>query len=155
MLSTRSGREIPNAQDPDLAPAAAAHATELFRRKYPLARLRRGSSGQYNCHGLTFANRRTGIYDIQALESVLDDDGYRRIPRKDVEPGDILVCYDQGEISHTGVVLEVTPAEGIPGLVGIRVVSKWGGAAEYVHMDQDGPYNDHQISYWTDRHDRR
>jgi hypothetical protein len=44
----------------------------------------------YNCHGLTFASRRTRIYDVQ---QVLAEDAYEHIPLNEVEPGDVIVYF--------------------------------------------------------------
>ena len=42
-----------------MPPDKSAAVIETHTRQYPLARLRRRPSGQYNCHGLTLANRRS------------------------------------------------------------------------------------------------
>jgi len=151
-LYTRRRREIPNAQDQDLPRLARQRVVDGYRKKYPLVRLRRPPCGQYNCHGLTFANRRTGIHDPDAVSTILADDGFREIRLSDVQCGDLVVYLDGGEISHTGVVLEVK--EGVPAdsmLRAVKIISKWGNAAEYVHMATDGPYSGHVVTYWTDR----
>ena len=151
-LFTRLGNEIPNAQDPDLQPERAELVSARFRQKYPTADLRRPPCGQYNCHGLVFANRRTGIHRSPAISQIVDDDGYREVPRRKVEPGDLVVYYEGAEVSHTGVVLKVVQgAPETPSLRSARVVSKWGQAGEYVHGLDDAPYPRDKIRFWTDR----
>ena len=151
-LYTRLGNEVANAQDPDLAPAKAEHVIAAFRTRFPCAWQRRPPSGQYNCHGLSFANRRTGIYDPTAVEKVLKDDGYRTIKREEVEPGDLVVYYVGDEVTHSGVVLEVVQgAPETPTLRELKIVSKWGQAGEYIHRTLEGPYAQHDLTYWTDR----
>ena len=151
-LATRMGREIPNEQVPEAAPEVEERYQKVFRKKYSLVIQRRPPSGQYNCHGLTFASRRTGIHDPPVVEMILTDDGYRRISLADVEPGDVVVYYDMGEVSHTGVVLSVVAGEpDVPAFRRARVLSKWGHAGEYMHLDREGEYAQHDISYWTDR----
>lgn len=148
-LCTRSGREIPNEQTPDMLPDKAAAVVETHRRQYPLARLRRRPSGQYNCHGLTLANRRTGVYEPSIVEQVLRDDGYRKVREREVEPGDVIVYDEEGEVTHSGLVVEVVEDTGIG--PNCRILSKWGRAAEYLHLAKQGPYANHAIAYWTDR----
>ena len=151
-LCTRTGREIPNAQDPDAAPYEVERWRALHRKSFATASERRPPTGQYNCHGLTFANRRTGIYDPLDVQAILKDDGFRRVRLSEVQPGDIAVYHDGGEIEHTGIVLEVV--EGYPegsNLRAARVLSKWGQAGEYTHMAGDAPYSKQHLTYLTDR----
>lgn len=149
-LATRIGREIPNEQIPEMAPVVVARLQKIFRSRYPALRERRPPSGLYNCHGLTFANRRTGIYDPQLIELLLQDDGFRKIGLRQVEPVDLVVYYDEGEVSHTGIVLEVIEGEP-PSLRVARLVSKWGQAGEFIHTVTEGEYREHAVTYWTDR----
>ncbi len=150
-LYTRLGREIPNAQDPDPGPNQVERFRTQMRRRYPKAQERRPPTGQYNCHGMTFANRRTGIHRPEYVAKILEDDGYKPIILGQVEPGDLVLYSDGGEIEHTGVVLEVV--EGFPEGSGIRaprIISKWGPTGEYIHLATEGPYKGH-IEYRTDR----
>ena len=148
-LFTRSKREIPNEQAPDILPNAAERMTKAHKRQYPLAHLRRPPSGQYNCHGLTLANRRTGVYDPLIVEQVLRDDGYRKVREREVELGDVIVYDEGGEVTHSGLVVEVVKDTGFGPR--FRILSKWGQAAEYLHMAEQGPYVAAVIAYWTDR----
>lgn len=150
-VCTRLGREIPNAQDPDQPPPVAARLIEKHRRSYPMAVMRRSPAGQYNCHGMTFANRRTGIYDPADVEAILSDDGYRQIKAAEAQPGDIVVCYDGRQVSHTGVVMGVDRRNDLIGGQAVWVLSKWGQAGEYLHAIADGPYGEHDKAFWTER----
>ena len=150
-LATRTGREIQNHRDPDLSPANVERTVAKHKKKYPFAELRRPPTGQYNCHGLTFANRRTGIHAPRDVEHILEDDGYRKITLSEVGIGDLAVCYNGDEVSHTGVVVEVREGEGILNLRAARLLSKWGSCGEYFHMATEGPYTEEEITYWTDR----
>jgi len=151
-LATRMGREIPNEQVPEGPPEVVERGRKILRNKYPLVIERRPPTGQYNCHGLTFANRRTGIQEPWTFEVILKDDGYHRIRLVDMEPGDVVVYDDMGEVTHTGIVLSIVRGEpDVPAFRRARVLSKWGQAGEYVHLDTEGAYAQHTISYWTDR----
>ena len=151
-LCTRMGHEIPNVQLPDALPHKVEQTNAVLHRRFPLVDLRRPPTGLYNCHGLTFATRRTGIPDAKTVQAILDDDGYRRVPLSDVRPGDIVIYWDGQEISHTGLVLKIV--EGYPEGTTLRrteVLSKWGHAGEYYHGAAEGPYAEHRVEYWTDR----
>ena len=151
-LYTRKGREISNAQDLDPSPTVVERFESRRRKDYPRAIERRPASGQYNCHGLTFANRRTGIHHPEDVAKILEDDGLRGVRLSEVEPGDVVIYLDGSEVSHSGIVLQVVP--GVPEgsmLRGLRILSKWGTAGEYIHMATEGPYATHTVTYRTDR----
>ena len=116
-----------------------------------MAELRRPPTGQYNCHGLTFANRRTGIYHPASVAEILEDDGYRQIKASEVCLGDVVVYYDGRQIAHTGIVVRIEREEGLIGGQATWIMSKWGQAGEYIHPVNLGPYSEHDLTYWTDR----
>ncbi|MBL7140446.1 MAG: hypothetical protein ISS74_06005 [Planctomycetes bacterium] len=150
-LYTRLRREIANAQDPDPAPHVATRLAEVHHRSFPMAAMRRPASGQYNCHGLTFANRRTGIYNPKDVEAILSDDGYRRISAAEAQPGDIVTCHDGTEVSHTAVITRIERSEALIGGQAVWLLSKWGQAGEYLHTLGEGPYKEHRVVFWTER----
>lgn len=153
-LATRQGREIPNSQELDIPPARAAKVTEKFRITHFGAVLRRPPSGQYNCFGLTFADRRTGISGSDThsiVVSILEDDGYRRISLAQAISGDLVIYFNGKEIWHAGLIVEVELNELFPRGRLARVISKWGGAGEYIHPTTVGPDADKEVTYWTDR----
>jgi len=114
-LATRTGRAVPNVQDLDLPPHRVRLYLDASKRRFPRAELRRLPTGCYNCHGLTFASRRTQILDPSVVEDILKDDGYRRIRFRGVMQGDLAVYYDRREIAHTGVIVAVERDERILG----------------------------------------
>jgi hypothetical protein len=146
------GREVPNEQDPDLAPEKARQLTESWRRKHPYAILRRPPTGQYNCHGMTLANRRTCVLDAGLVPIILKDDGYREARPLEAEQGDLVLYYDGREVTHTAVILSIERSTELVGEQAVRVISKWGQAGEYVHWKDDVPevYRGH-MAFWTDR----
>jgi hypothetical protein len=106
---TRHGNAIANYFDRGpLIPGKAAEC-DSWRAKHPNADHRRGvASASYNCHGLTFASRRTGIDDSQVVRAILQEDDYMRVDRKDLMVGDTVIYVDSdGDITHSGVVVDV------------------------------------------------
>jgi cell wall-associated NlpC family hydrolase len=87
----------------------------------------------YNCHGLTFAARRTGIdpdaFDFQRL---LEEDCYELVDQeRNALPGDVVLYYDSsGKLQHSGMVI-AGPENGF-GFP--RVLSKWGRWGEVIHL---------------------
>jgi len=134
-----------------MPPSQADRTTTLFGKKHPMAELRRPPTGQYNCHGLTFATRRTSITDVQAVKTILEEDGYRRIRPTESCPGDIVLYYDQGEVSHTGVIARIVREADLVGGQAVWVISKWAYAGEYIHPAKQGPYSHHEMTFWTER----
>ena len=153
-LATRKGRPIENEQCLDVPPFKSEMLIASMHRRYRFVHMRRPPAGLYNCHGLTFACRRTcvGILNPKSIETILDDDGYRQIGAAFIETGDTLVCYDGSEISHSGIVTHVDRGDLATGVFAVvYVCSKWGQESEYIHMVNQGPYAQHRITYWTDR----
>lgn len=99
---------------------------------------RSGPLAAYNCHGFTFASRRTWIEEVAEVHKILDQDGYREIPLDEALPGDVIVYFaENGDAEHSGIV--VAAPEGI---LKIPVIcSKWGGYGEVIHDANYGPYN--------------
>jgi len=73
-LQTSLGRDIPNVQASEISAFERNWAADL-PRKYVNVRFRRDLSAAYNCHGLTFASRRTRITESQALGSIAKASG--------------------------------------------------------------------------------
>jgi len=153
-LYTRLGTEIENHQDRDHTPDQVERSQALHRKKSPFVVERRPPTCQYNCHGLTFANRRTGIYNPPDVDTILKDDGLRRIRlSEEVQVGDVAVYSDGTEVTHTGIVVEVIQGEPEGStLRAVKLLSKWGGSGEYIHLANEGPYaREGTVKYWTDR----
>lgn len=99
--------------------------------------LRTPPTPRYNCHGMTFASRRTGIFDADVISKILSDDGYEEIIPEQTLPGDVIIYFAaDGDLEHSGIVVS-TPDKnlGIP-----MVVSKWGKYSEFVHWANNSPY---------------
>lgn len=150
-LGTRAGREIPNEQRLQKSPTRMAAARDIFLKGHPSRRVRSLSS-VYNCMGLIFASRRTGI-DPDYLPLILADDGYRRIPYENaLVAGDVVVYRDEsGALTHVGLVTDVK-ADLRGATWEISVLSQWGQDGEYFHrVDDVSPRLGKPAEYWTDR----
>jgi hypothetical protein len=148
-LETRGQRKIKN----ELLKRTPTHGDILaardFKARYSTCDHRPTEvSLKYNCHGLTFASRRTAITESDAVQSILDDDGYRTVNDDDVSVGDIVVYSEYGDFSHSGIV---TRADPVGNAKVVWVLSKWGRAHEVVHKVRECPYAGHsdiQIRFW-------
>jgi hypothetical protein len=121
-----------------------------FDRDYGEVIKRRGApTPRYNCHGLTFASRRTGVYEDVVVHQILREDGYQEIPPALVLPGDVIVYFGEGgDIEHSGVVLTspMDSALQIP-----TVCSKWGKYRELIHPANRCPYTFATAKYFRMR----
>jgi hypothetical protein len=100
----------------------------------------------YNCHGLTFASRRTGIYEVAEITKIINDDKYEEIHHlEDLLPGDIVLYFgENGDIEHSGIVLDIANQSiKIP-----LILSKWGMLYEVIHSVYICPYNKEKIKYY-------
>lgn len=99
---------------------------------------------KYNCHGLTFASRRTAIESSAEVAKILMHDGYERVDGDKIMPGDVVIwraaASEGGEIIHSGIVVQVPPQNNTL-IQNPQVVSKWGYAHECVHPVLDTPYS--------------
>lgn len=75
------------------------HPNELHRPVNP--------SRKYNCHGLSFASRRTWIFESQEIAKIIKDDEYEEVQYNDIKPGDTAVYYVDGDAEHSGIVVSV------------------------------------------------
>jgi len=117
--------------------------SEAHQKEYPSAKHRPVKPSRiYNCHGLTFASRRTFIWLSEEITKILDDDGYEKVDRQYVLAGDIVVYYaTTGDAEHSGVVVEVDQ-------FGPKILSKWGQSHEVVHREGDCPYNVPDVRFY-------
>ena len=137
-VQTRKGSNIENAQTNGSLPCTyLADATKL-KTKHALATFRTGPCGYYNCHGLTFASRRTRIWDPKEIKKIITEDGYVKINEAEVFPGDIIIYYTTGDPQHSGVVLNVKQERN--SIMDILILSKWGHGHEVIHNKNDCPY---------------
>jgi hypothetical protein len=145
-LETADGREIPNEQIRELSQFDQHLAARLDTEYGGYIHHRSEPTPRYNCHGLAFAARRTGVFEAWVIQRILEDDRYVRIETAQVLPGDIVLYYDEsGDIEHSGVVIE-SPAE--QNLSMPLVCSKWGKFAEVIHLAHRCPYNAANLQYF-------
>jgi hypothetical protein len=134
-LETSTARGIDNHQN-----AQVTHQVIAWDRKmqqdYPNAIPRTKVTVSYNCHGLTFASRRTWVYKSTSIQHILGDDHYEEIVDvHNVLPGDIAIYYsDKGDPNHSGVVVGAGPPLVVP-----VICSKWANTGEFIHSVRDCP----------------
>lgn len=138
VVQTRRGSDIDNFQAEEISQSDLA-AVGRYRQRYPLAVERTRPSPTYNCHGLTFASRRTRIPDAGDVAKVLAEDDYVDVPMGEVMPGDVVIYSRDGDLRHSGVVLQVRH-EG--GLTTPMILSKWGDCFEAIHSQFECPYTE-------------
>ncbi len=127
-LETSLCRGIDNSQENEISTFHLNWSKEI-PKLFPKAEKRTEPSPIYNCHGLTFACRRTKIVKSNSLQFILTDDRYSEIGIKDALPGDIIIYYsEEGDPNHSGIIVSNEPPLYIP-----RICSKWGSAGEYIH----------------------
>jgi hypothetical protein len=112
-----------------------------YEDRWPLTETRCEPTGIFNCHGLTFASRRTCVSDANEVKRILELDGYETVNQSNVMPGDIVLYRgEKGDIEHSGIVVDVPKDKetdfGIP-----KIVSKWGKFKEFIHRANQCPYN--------------
>lgn len=126
---------------------------QIFDAEYGARVTRRGEpTPHYNCHGMTFASRRTGVIESTVVQQILDEDNYHEVPENSVLPGDVILYFDvDGDIEHSGVVIEEPKPENlnIP-----LICSKWGKYAELLHLRTHCPYNVSRVKYYRMNYDQ-
>lgn len=143
VVQTRRGTGIANSQ-PTRATVLELRQADELRRRYNACFFRTGPIPFYNCHGLTFASRRTRLWEPASIRTILIEDGYSEIPRERASAGDVvLYTARSGEVEHSGVVLEVPPLPFLP-----MVLSKWGGGPEVVHSIAACPYDSSNLRFY-------
>jgi hypothetical protein len=145
---TRRGREIDNLQPWQYSSFEWKQLDEYPNKYEALGAVRLNEPCPvYNCHGLTFASRRTQVEGSAAtLTAILDDDGYERIPEGRTTTGDIVIYYIGGLPEHSGIVMgRVT---GRSGTDEIKIWSKWGKGNEWVHPVNICPWADSQRYFY-------
>lgn len=144
-MDTAAGDPIDNEQLEEISYQELTQY-QLIRRKYPRADERSRPNPQYNCHGMTFGSRRTGVFEDEEITKILSHDEYLEIPATDVKHGDVILYFGQsGDVQHSGFVVS-----GPMGLVLSvpYVVSKWGKGGQYVHIANDCPYPYSNVKFY-------
>jgi hypothetical protein len=143
-LHTRLANQIRNETCRDEVHFGVRLEVEGYKQKYPRATHRPvDPTNTYNCHGLTFASRRTRIWDSSEIQKIIRDDNYTKLAFIEVLPGDIVVYWGEGgDAEHSGVVVSVDQL-GVPMILG-----KWGGAHEVVHRVSECPYDASRVAFY-------
>ena len=105
-------------------------------------------SSVYNCHGLTFASRRTIVCDLE-IQKILNDDDYTEVNDwRNVLAGDIVIYYANGtgDAEHSGIVIEAHSNMQL--CTEIKVLSKWGLTGEMIHSLTACPYPECTCKYF-------
>ena len=98
----------------------------------------------YNCHGLTFASRRTQVdWSFKTVSMILNDDGFVEIAEPAARLGDVAIYYDkEGGVSHSGIVVK-------RGDLNVPIIwSKWGKGYEMVHPLGICPYDPSNVKFY-------
>ncbi len=152
VIQTRKGSNVDNWFSDEPLPYHQVKIAEQVVKRFARIGCRVRSNiltSRYNCHGLTFANRRTGLVENHAIDQILREDGYRPIQQTELVPGDVILYKDRGAYSHSAVVIEIREVSGIRHPI---LLSKWGAGAEWIHsFGVPHPYSDHIAEFWTDR----
>ncbi len=141
--ATRRNRQIENeiCWEPAIAGELLQVQDEMQKWKNCIHRADVGPCRTFNCHGLTFASRRTSIHDSSVIQMILDDDGYEQVDLKAVKAGDVATFRSEGNIDHSGIVVEVDDFKRP------RILSKWAFLHEVIHFSFEGPYSDCNVTY--------
>ncbi len=127
-LQTSKGNDIPNEQGAGIA-TYERNWFEDLGKAFPAVIVKGEMSSVYNCHGYTFASRRTFITERSDIDLIINDDGYNEIDCKDAMPGDVVIYFHvDGEATHSGIVVE-----NLEPLFNPLIVSKWGKGPEVIH----------------------
>lgn len=150
-LESCEHRHIDNERILEIAPTEANQFRE-FDSDFGDRVVRRSEpTPHYNCHGMTFASRRTGIFEESVIQQIIAEDRYFEVPEANVLPGDVILYIDSfGLVEHSGIVIEEPKPENlnIP-----RVCSKWGKYAELLHLSTHCPYNLSNVKYYRMNYD--
>lgn len=143
-LHTRCGNQITNEINREPVRFGDSLLVQNFQDEYDMCIHRPvNPSRKYNCHGLSFASRRTWIESPEEIAKILKDDEYQVVPLARVLPGDIAVYYgENGDAEHSGIVTSITDLR-VP-----VVLSKWGPCHEVVHQVPHSPYDASRVTYY-------
>ena len=144
-LQTRKCTDITNSQITQIDERDYEVQMEKLKAKHIGISIRpKTISGIYNCHGMTFASRRTGIETL--TWGILKEDNYENVKNSDILAGDtVLYLSNSGEIEHSGMVLSM---DGDKNLASIFVLSKWGSGSEVIHSLYNCPYEKSSILFY-------
>ena len=143
-LDTTQGNPIENAQTLEIS-EFEKNQFNAFDKWCENATIRSTPTPTYNCHGMTFASRRTGIFSSAELKKILLEDGYVKIQLEQVLPGDVIIYYSEDrDFEHSGIIISAPDQIlKIP-----KVMSKWGKFAEMLHWANNCPYTFSNTEYY-------
>ena len=144
-LETSKGEAIPNHRSNEIS-YFESNSHKGLEQYTGETTFRSAATPTYNCHGMTFASRRTCIYKSPVIYNILSDDEYVTIKKENVLEGDVIVYFSKdGDAEHSGIVIE-RPKESTYGMA--KIISKWGKAGEMIHYANVGPYDCSNIIYY-------
>lgn len=147
-LQTSKGNDIDNYQIEELSRSELTIGEKLNTETYPLLRFKGQPTPVYNCHGFTFASRRTNIDKSSEIWKILEDDNYIKVSQEHLMVGDVILYVSndgKGDIQHTGMVVQI---DRTMQPIGIFILSKWGKYKEVVHPVFQCFYLDCSIEFW-------
>lgn len=145
-LDSRTGEHIENYFDRSPLVHGAMLQCQNWQERHNNADHSRGNpTSAYNCHGLTFACRRTGISQPSVVRRILSQDSYQKVPLGNLKLGDVVVYVDEeGDIQHSGIVVRFDDGQ----LRTPWILSKWGDCHEVIHRVGDCPYPNTTKEYY-------
>lgn len=150
ILQTRQGNPIANSQVLELfEDEDYSRQIDRIREKYIGIMPRPNTiSCLYNCHGMTFASKRTGIELNEELIKIIKEDNYVEITNLgSILTGDLVLYFsEKGEIEHSGIVIK--PPENTSFLGTATVLSKWGSGFEVIHPLYGCPYELSSVKFY-------
>lgn len=151
-LETSKGNAIDNYQIFELSQFEKNQFSDYSTKNYPTMQIRNSPSPIYNCHGMSFASRRTNIDKSTEIRKILADDGYEKIEQKQTLPGDLVlyVTPENSDIAHSGTLTSCEHPENSLSI--IKVISKWGKFKEIIHNLNDCPYKNCRIEFYRLTH---
>ena len=160
-IYTRSGWEIPQLEFSELIEQSrwqseffVRNRTDsllrtLVRKEKKIIAIRSSSAFMYNCVGMIFASRRAWIETVHLYE-LLRQDGYYRVTKRDIFPGDIVVYTNNVVPTHVGLI--TTISRNGADLENLTVLSKWGKEAEILHQIDVVPESyGKPTEFWSER----
>jgi len=146
-VQTRLANDIENEFNPTPPHFRDRAVCEKHKADFPNAMPRTESPTYgYNCHGLTFAARRTQVWSSTDIQHILREDGYKEVQLRDALPGDVAIyrSRETAEIEHSAVVIQKATTGDFKGPL---VISKWGPCQEFIHFYLECPYTPADVTF--------
>ena len=144
-LETSEKKKIPNIQSREIFPHEVSEVKRIKPNRGKFLKHRTGPTLIYKCHGMTFASRRTGIWESSVIFQILSDDKYVEVPEDKVIAGDIILYFgEHNDVEHSGIIVS-PPRDNQLNIA--KVCSKWGKYYEGIHWANQAPY-DYNVKYY-------